>query len=79
MLKLESKNSPFLVSLYIFVCKYKQAEAIKMHTDLNVGMYWGDMGVDYWGADVWKQEISSHEVGYFLVIMFLHLLNNVND
>ncbi|KAK0593324.1 hypothetical protein LWI29_034760 [Acer saccharum] len=58
------KPSPFFAVFLVpnVVLVPQQAEAIKMHTDLNVGKYWGDMGVDYWGADVWKQEISSHEV-----------------
>lgn len=34
-----------------------------MHTDLKVGMYWGDMGVDFWEADMWKQQIEKYEVG----------------
>jgi endoribonuclease Dicer len=33
-----------------------------MHTDLNVGMYWGDMGIDFSHAATWKQEIDKHEV-----------------
>lgn len=37
-----------------------------MHTDLNVGMYWGDMGVDFWDGDIWKKEIDKHEVSVFL-------------
>ncbi|KAK2658225.1 hypothetical protein Ddye_004758 [Dipteronia dyeriana] len=58
------KPSPFFAVFLVphVVLVTQQAEAIKMHTDLNVGMYWGDMGVDFWGAAAWKQEISSHEV-----------------
>lgn len=33
-----------------------------MHTDLKVGMYWGEMGVDFWKAAAWKNEIDKHEV-----------------
>jgi endoribonuclease Dicer len=36
-----------------------------MHTDLNVGMYFGDMGVDFWDAATWKEEIGKHEVRIF--------------
>lgn len=36
-----------------------------MHTDLNVGVYWGDMGVDFWDAEMWKKEVERHEVGAF--------------
>jgi len=35
-----------------------------MHTDLKVGVYWGDMGVDYWDAAVWKQEMEKQEVRF---------------
>jgi endoribonuclease Dicer len=35
---------------------------MKNHTDLKVGMYWGDMGVGLWDADVWKVEMGKHEV-----------------
>ncbi|KAB5538633.1 hypothetical protein DKX38_016166 [Salix brachista] len=40
----------------------QQAGAVRMHTDMNVGVYWGDMGVDFWDAATWKQEILKHEV-----------------
>lgn len=50
----------------IFFCVFQQAEAVKLHTDLNVGMYWGDMGTDFWDADMWKQEIDNHEVRAFI-------------
>lgn len=33
-----------------------------MLTDLKVGMYWGEMGVDFWNAATWKKEIDKHEV-----------------
>ena len=36
-----------------------------MNTDLKVGMYWGDMGVDYWEAATWKQETEKNEVQFF--------------
>lgn len=44
---------------------YQQAKAVEMHTDLKVGMYWGAMGVDFWDAATWKQEIEKNEVGIF--------------
>lgn len=33
-----------------------------MHTDLKVGKYWGEMGVDYWDAATWKKEQDEYEV-----------------
>uniref|UniRef100_A0A7N0TZ54 DEAD/DEAH-box helicase domain-containing protein n=1 Tax=Kalanchoe fedtschenkoi TaxID=63787 RepID=A0A7N0TZ54_KALFE len=51
----------FLVPQVVLV--RQQAEAVINHTDLNVGMYWGDMGIDYWDAAKWKEEQAKHEVG----------------
>ncbi|XP_044470277.1 endoribonuclease Dicer homolog 2-like [Mangifera indica] len=50
----------FLVPQVVLVSQ--QAEAIKLHTDLKVGMYWGEMGVDYWDSVTWNEEIGKHEV-----------------
>lgn len=37
-----------------------------MHTDLKVAMYWGEMGVDFWDADIWNKEVvEKHEVSVF--------------
>ncbi|KAJ4721647.1 Endoribonuclease Dicer-like [Melia azedarach] len=58
------KPSPFVAVFLVpkVVLITQQAEAIKMHTDLKVGMYWGEMGVDFWKAATWKEEISKYEV-----------------
>ncbi|XP_031279444.1 endoribonuclease Dicer homolog 2-like, partial [Pistacia vera] len=58
------KPSPYIAVFLVpqVVLVSQQAEAIKMHIDLNVGMYWGEMGVDYWDAATWKEEIGKHEV-----------------
>ncbi|KAK9284336.1 hypothetical protein L1049_023828 [Liquidambar formosana] len=32
-----------------------------MHTDLKGGMYWGDKGIDYWDAAMWKEELGKPE------------------
>ncbi|KAJ6902410.1 hypothetical protein NC651_020022, partial [Populus alba x Populus x berolinensis] len=50
----------FLVPKVVLV--RQQAGAVEMHTDLKVGMYWGEMGVDFWNAVTWKNEIDKHEV-----------------
>ncbi|XP_045805970.1 endoribonuclease Dicer homolog 2-like isoform X2 [Trifolium pratense] len=50
----------FLVPKVVLVSQ--QAKALKNHTDLKVGMYWGDMGVDYWDGAMWKAEMEKHEV-----------------
>ncbi|XP_010549776.1 PREDICTED: endoribonuclease Dicer homolog 2 isoform X2 [Tarenaya hassleriana] len=52
----------FLVPQVVLVTQ--QAEALRLHTDLQVGMYWGDMGVDFWDASTWKQEVDKYEDFY---------------
>ncbi|KAK9924032.1 hypothetical protein M0R45_032421 [Rubus argutus] len=70
------KPSPFIAVFLVpkVVLVQQQADAIKMHTDFKVGMYWGEMGVDFWDADVWKQQIEKYEV---LVMTPAILLNNL--
>ncbi|XP_057429681.1 endoribonuclease Dicer homolog 2-like isoform X2 [Lotus japonicus] len=50
----------FLVPTVVLVSQ--QAKALEAHTDLKVGMYYGDMGVDFWDAATWKQQIEKQEV-----------------
>ncbi|GER28274.1 dicer-like 2 protein [Striga asiatica] len=50
----------FLVPTVVLV--NQQSEVVSMHTDLKVGKYYGDMGVDYWNAPTWKQQVEKHEV-----------------
>ncbi|XP_065875408.1 endoribonuclease Dicer homolog 2-like [Euphorbia lathyris] len=50
----------FLVPKVVLV--KQQADAVKMHTDLKVDMYWGEMGVDFWDAATWRQHIEKNEV-----------------
>jgi len=38
---------------------------VKKHTDLKVGVYWGDMGVHFWDGGTWKQEMEKYEVKVF--------------
>jgi endoribonuclease Dicer len=50
----------FLVPTVVLV--KQQAEEVEKHTDLKVGKYWGEMGVDFWNAAIWQKEQSKHEV-----------------
>lgn len=50
----------FLVPTVVLV--EQQSKAVMTHTDLKVGKYWGDMGVDYWDAATWKQQVDEFEV-----------------
>ncbi|KAK1365543.1 Helicase ATP-binding domain-containing protein [Heracleum sosnowskyi] len=44
----------FLVPTVVLVSQ--QAEVIETHTDLKVGKFWGEMGVDFWNAADWKKQ-----------------------
>lgn len=47
-----------------------------MHTDFKVGMYWGEMGVDFWDAVMWKQQIEKYEVGILMMQIILHIVSS---
>ncbi|XP_057957753.1 endoribonuclease Dicer homolog 3a [Malania oleifera] len=40
----------------------QQYELIKLHTSLQVGEYFGAMGVDEWNLTCWEKEINEHDV-----------------
>ncbi|XP_046981769.1 endoribonuclease Dicer-like isoform X1 [Schistocerca americana] len=40
----------------------QQAEYIRRHTDLSVGIYTGLQNVDFWKPDRWQKEFATHEV-----------------
>ncbi|KAL9165554.1 hypothetical protein ABFS82_06G177900 [Erythranthe guttata] len=50
----------FLVPTVVLVTQ--QGEVVSAHTDLNVGMYYGELGVDFWDAAMWKKQKEEHEV-----------------
>ncbi|XP_051121429.1 endoribonuclease Dicer homolog 2 isoform X2 [Andrographis paniculata] len=50
----------FLVPTVVLVTQ--QGEAVSVHTDLRVGHYYGELGVDFWNAAMWKHEVDQHEV-----------------
>ncbi|KAK2411667.1 endoribonuclease Dicer protein [Trifolium repens] len=58
------KPSPYIVFFLApkVILVSQQAEALRNHADLKVGMYWGDMGVGLWDDDMWKVEMGKHEV-----------------
>ncbi|KAF8089861.1 hypothetical protein N665_0495s0010 [Sinapis alba] len=66
--------SVFLVPQVVLVTQ--QAEALKRHTDLKVGMYWGSMGVDFWDASTWKQEVDKYEVLVMTPAILLNALRH---
>ncbi|KAK1295253.1 hypothetical protein QJS10_CPA16g00711 [Acorus calamus] len=41
-----------------------QADVLEMHTDLKVGRFWGEMGVDFWSESTWNQKLQEFEEYY---------------
>ncbi|KOM37874.1 hypothetical protein LR48_Vigan03g125600 [Vigna angularis] len=72
------KPSPFIAVFLVpqVVLVAQQAEVVKMHTDLKVGVYWGEMGVDFWDAATWKQEMDKHEVLIMTPVILLNCLRH---
>ncbi|KAM3283045.1 endoribonuclease Dicer 2 [Capsicum chacoense] len=58
------KPSPYIAVFLVptVVLVTQQGDALMMHIDLKVGKYWGEMGVDYWNATTWQQQVDDHEV-----------------
>ncbi|XP_011623569.2 endoribonuclease Dicer homolog 2 isoform X1 [Amborella trichopoda] len=52
----------------------QQADVLKMYTDLKVGVFWGEMGVDLWSGVKWKEQLQMYEV---LVMTAQILLDNL--
>ncbi|XP_015169591.1 endoribonuclease Dicer homolog 2-like isoform X2 [Solanum tuberosum] len=60
------KPSPYIAVFLVptVVLVTQQGDSLMMHTDLKVGKYWGEMGVDYWDAATWQQQVDAHEEFY---------------
>ncbi|KAL0382577.1 UNVERIFIED_CONTAM: Endoribonuclease Dicer2 [Sesamum calycinum] len=58
------KPSPYIAVFLVptVVLVTQQGEVVATHTDLKVGEYYGEMGVDYWDAATWKDEKDKYEV-----------------
>ncbi|KAJ4968818.1 hypothetical protein NE237_015519 [Protea cynaroides] len=58
------KPSQFIAVLLVptVVLVNQQAKVVERHTDLKVGKYWGEMGVDYWDAATWMKELDKYEL-----------------
>ncbi|KAF8722027.1 hypothetical protein HU200_022652 [Digitaria exilis] len=62
----------FLVPTVVLVGQ--QARVVEAHTDLRVRQFYGEMGVDFWSADTWRQALDGAEV---LVMTPQILLDNL--
>ncbi len=54
----------------------QQSEYIRKHTDLTVGIYYGELGVDLWKKDQWDIEFENHQVLVFTAQVFLNLIDH---
>lgn len=52
----------------------QQAGYIELHTRLNVGKYWGSLGVDSWLQGKWDQEIGENQVLVMTMTIFKNLI-----
>lgn len=52
----------------------QQAEYIEHHTQLNVGQYTGDMGVDRWTEGRWLSELADHHILVMTMTIFKNIL-----
>jgi endoribonuclease Dicer len=62
----------FLVPTVVLVSQ--QARVVRAHTDLTVAEFYGEMGVDFWNADKWRDMVDGAEV---LVMTPQILLDNL--
>lgn len=67
----EGKRTIFLVPKVPLVMQ--QAEAIREHTILRVGHYYGAMGIDYWDETQWLAELKKNHV----LVMTAQILVNM--
>jgi endoribonuclease Dicer len=65
------QESPVLVVLV-----HQQSEYIRVHTDLTVGRYYGELGVDLWQKQRWMEEFEQHQVLVFTAQVFLNLVDH---
>lgn len=54
----------------------QQSDYIRIHTDLSVGRYYGELGVDLWQKEKWITEFEQHQVLVFTAQVFLNLVDH---
>jgi endoribonuclease Dicer len=62
--------------LYLVQLVEQQSDYIRTHTDLTVGIYYGDLGVDLWDKDKWEWEFENHQILVFTAQVFLNLIDH---
>lgn len=54
----------------------QQSNYITRHTDLNVGMFHGELGVDNWDKSQWDNELEKYQVLVFTAQVFLNIVDH---
>ncbi|KAJ8962252.1 hypothetical protein NQ318_018226, partial [Aromia moschata] len=67
------KISVILVNTIALVEQH--AQYINDHTTLNVGQYTGEMNLDFWPKDKWKDEFDKHQVFIMTCQILVNLVN----
>ncbi|CAF4297310.1 unnamed protein product [Rotaria sp. Silwood2] len=68
------KRTVFLVKTVALV--QQQSDNIHIHTDLSVGQYYGELGVDLWQKQRWIDEFEHHQVLVLTAQVFLNLVDH---
>ncbi|CAF1670671.1 unnamed protein product, partial [Rotaria magnacalcarata] len=68
------KRTIFLAKTVALV--QQQSDYIRFHTDLSVGKYYGELGVDLWQKERWVDEFEQHQVLVFSAQVFLNLVDH---
>jgi endoribonuclease Dicer len=54
----------------------QQCKVITQNTDLSVGQYVGEMGVDFWGKERWLAELKENQVLVMTAQIFVDMLGH---
>ena len=54
----------------------QQSDYIRTHTDLSVGCYHGELGVDFWSKEKWDSEFEKYQVLVLTAQVFLNVLDH---
>ncbi|CAF1375740.1 unnamed protein product [Rotaria sordida] len=73
-IKKGGKRTVFLVKTVQLVDQ--QSDYICTHTNLRVGRYCGELGVDLWDKEKWQDEFEKHQVLVFTAQIFLNLIDH---
>ncbi|XP_069680713.1 endoribonuclease Dicer isoform X2 [Periplaneta americana] len=70
----KGKHTFFLVNTVALVTQ--QARYIKRHSHRPVGEYSGDLNVDIWPRETWRNELGTHQIMVMTCQIFLNMLNH---